>query len=110
MGREMNGDSKQALAGLILLLATLVATGCGRSSGTTASVDPEPFKKAIADYLERNNMAMALKEIKQGPLVEGDTATLTASLTHATLAGPAVTWEIHFEKDRHGSWRAVSHK
>lgn len=113
----MNGYSKrtasgfiQAASGLIFLLAAVLgatAAGCG---GKGSSADPEPFKKAIADYLERNNMAMALKEIKQGPVVEGNAATLTASLTHAALGGPAVTWQIRFEKDRDGAWKAVSHK
>jgi len=82
--------------------------GCGGKP--TATVAPEPFKKAIAEYLERNNMAMALKEIKEGPAVEDKTATLTASLTHATLSGPAVTWQFRFEKAADGSWKAVSHR
>lgn len=55
-------------------------------------------------------MAMALKEIKEGPTVENNTATLKASLTHAALSGPAVTWEIRFEKGADGSWKAVSHR
>jgi hypothetical protein len=55
-------------------------------------------------------MAMALKEIKEGPTVEGTTATLTASLTHATLGGPAVTWQFRFEQSADGTWKAVSHK
>jgi ketosteroid isomerase-like protein len=105
----MNGYSHDAGMKLILMAALLgaAAAGCVRQESRP---DPEPFKKAIAEYLERNNMAMALKEIKQGPLVEGDTATLTASLTHAALGGPAVTWQIRFEKQRDGGWRAVSHK
>ncbi len=90
------------------VVALLLALGCGKTQGTKA--DPEPFKKAIAEYLERNNMAMALKEIKEGPTVEGTTATLTASLTHAALGGPAVTWQIRFEQSADGTWKAVSHK
>lgn len=96
-----------AAAILCTVFATSV-TGCGGTKGPSA--DPEPFKKAIAQYLERNNMAMALKQIKEGPTVQDNTATLTASLTHAALGGPAVTWQIRFEKDRDGSWKAVSHK
>jgi ABC-type transporter MlaC component len=84
------------------------AVGCGRKDATPA--DPAPFKKAIAEYLERNNMAMALKEIKEGPTVQDKTATLTASLTHAALGGPAVTWQIRFEKNADGSWKAIGHK
>ena len=94
-----------AIASVVILLPGL---GCGKTHGTRA--DPEPFKKAIAEYLERNNMAMALKEIKEGPTIEGPTATLTASLTHATLGGPAVTWQIRFEQSADGAWKAVSHK
>jgi len=55
-------------------------------------------------------MAMALTEIKEGPDVQDRTATLTASLTHATLGGPAVTWQFRFEKNADGSWKAVGHK
>ena len=55
-------------------------------------------------------MAMALKEIKEGPTVEGKTAQLKASLTHATLVGPAVTWQFRFSQNPDGTWKAVSHK
>jgi hypothetical protein len=88
--------------------ALLLGLGCGKTQGMKA--DPEPFKKAIAEYLESHNMAMAFKEIKDGPTVEGTAATLTASLTHATLGGPAVTWQFRFEKSADGTWKAVSHK
>jgi ABC-type transporter MlaC component len=84
------------------------AVGCGRKDAAPA--DAGPFKKAVAEYLERNNMAMALKEIKEGPAVQDKTAVLTASLTHATLGGPAVTWQFRFEKSADGSWKAVCHK
>jgi hypothetical protein len=94
-----------ALAGV---MALLLALGCGKPQ--TAKAAPEPFKKAVAEYLERNNMAMALKEIKEGPAVQDNSATLTASLTHATLGGPAVTWQFRFEKNADGTWKAVSHK
>ncbi len=94
-----------AAVGAVVLL---LAPGCGKTEKANAS--PEPFKKAIAEYLERNNMAMALKEIKAGPTVKDKSATLTASLTHATLSGPAVTWQIQFEKSPDGAWKAVSHK
>jgi len=81
--------------------------GCGEPE---PKVDSAPFEKAIAEYLERNNMAMALKTVKEGPTVSGDTATLVASLTHAELGGPAVTWEITFEKGPDGTWEAVGHE
>jgi hypothetical protein len=55
-------------------------------------------------------MAMAVKEIKEGPVVEGNTATLTASLVHAQMPGPAVQWQFTFEKGQDGQWRAVRHK
>ena len=48
--------------------------------------------------------------IKDGPTIEGKTATLTASLQHATIPGPAVTWTFRFEQDADGTWNAVSHK
>jgi hypothetical protein len=93
-----------------VLLAPLVALplSCGKSESST--VDPEPFKAAVAQYLDRHNMAMALKQIKAGPTVEGQTATLTASLQHATIPGPAVTWTFRFEQNADRSWNAVSHK
>ena len=93
---------------VLLALFVCLAQGCGKSDSPTA--DPEPFKAAVARYLEQNNMAMALKQIKVGPTIEGKTATLTASLQHATITGPAVTWTFRFEQDADGSWNAVSHK
>jgi uncharacterized membrane protein len=82
--------------------------GCGKAESPTA--DPEPFKTAVAKYLEQNNMAMALSVIKAGPTIEGKTATLTASLQFATIPGPAVTWTFRFEQNADGTWNAVSHK
>jgi hypothetical protein len=94
---------------LVLLVAlACLLTGCGRSAAP--SVDPQPFEAAVARYLDQNNMAMALKDIKAGPIIEGQTATLTASLHHATMRGPAVTWTFRFEQDADGTWKAVSHK
>jgi len=92
---------------LIVMLACFFH-GCGKSDAPTA--DPEPFKTAVAKYLEQNNMAMALSRIKAGPTIEGKTATLTASLQHATIPGPAVTWTFRFEQNADGTWNAVSHK
>ena len=106
----MNLRPRPSAIGAVLLcvISLTLLAGCGGTKGPSA--DPEPFKKAIAQYLEKNNMAMALKEIKEGPTVQDNTATLTASLTHAALGGPAVTWQIRFEKNADGSWKAVSHK
>jgi hypothetical protein len=92
---------------LIVCVLTAVLAGCAKKAAST--VDPEPFKKAVAAYCERNNMAMALKEIKSGPEVSGATATMTASMTHAQLPGPSVTWTITFEKDAAGAWMAAKH-
>lgn len=92
------------------LLAALacLAAGCGKSAAPI--VDSQPFEVAIARYLDQNNMGVALKDIKAGPTVEGQTATLTASLHHATMGGPAVTWTFRFEQHADGTWKAVSHK
>ena len=92
---------------LIVVLVCLLQ-GCCKSESPT--VDSEPFKAAVAQYLERNNMAMALKQIKAGPTIEGRTATLAASLQHATIPGPAVTWTFRLEQDADGTRKAVSHK
>jgi hypothetical protein len=89
-------------------LFVCLSQGCGKSGSPIA--DSEPFKAAVAQYLDQNNMAMALKQIKAGPTIEGKTATLTASLQHATIPGPAVTWTFRFEQNADGSWNAVSHK
>jgi hypothetical protein len=76
------------LRALILLaaLACLLA-GCGKSEAP--GVDPQPFEAAVAWYLDQNNMGVPLKDIKAGPTVEGQTATLIASLHHATTADVA---------------------
>ena len=97
-----------AVAGACILAVLVLVAGCGKSG--PAPVDPKPFEAAIAQYLERGNMAMALKEIKEGPTVNDNTATLTASLVHAEMGGPAVVWRFTFEKDAKGTWRATAHK
>ena len=102
--------SPNRLLRALVLLAALacLSPGCGKSAAPIA--DPKPFEAAVARYLDQNNMAMALKDIKAGPTIEGQTATLTASLHHATMRGPAVTWTFRFEQDADGTWKAVSHK
>ena len=91
-----------------LALLVCLSLGCGKSQSPAA--DPEPFKAAVAQYLEQNNMAMALKQIKDGPTIEGKTATLTASLQHATIPGPAVTWTFSFEQNADGSSGISKHR
>ena len=88
--------------------ALLTWTGCGKPKGP--AVDSEPFEAAVAAYLDNHNMALAIKEVKAGPTVDGDKATMTASLTHAELGGASVTWEFEFEKGADGSWKAVRHQ
>jgi hypothetical protein len=95
-------------AGFVFLFALLC--GCGKAKPEGNATDLAPFKKAIAEYLERNNMAMMLKEMKEGPDVRETKATLKASLVHATMGGPAVTWQFDLEKDPQGVWRVLSHK
>ena len=55
-------------------------------------------------------MAMTLKEVKEGPNVHETKATLKASLVHATMGGPAVTWQFTLEKDPQGAWKVLNHK
>ena len=92
-------------ASLALFCCWLI--GCGEPEST---VDSAPFQSAIATYLDRNNMGMAVKEVKQGPSIDGDTATLVASLTRADVGGPSVTWTFRFERSPDGRWTAVSHE
>jgi hypothetical protein len=95
--------------GRVLPLALLCAwlAGCG---GSESAVDSGPFEAAIVRYLDQNNMRMAVKEIKEGPTLDGDSATLVASLTRADVGGPSVTWTFRFEKDGDGTWKAVGHE
>lgn len=93
---------------LLIGLFVCLSQGCGKSESPAA--DAEPFKAAIAQYLEEKSMAMALKTIKAGPTIEGKTAALTASLQHATIPGPAVTWKFRFEQNADGTWKAVGHE
>lgn len=113
---HLKSAARAAGFGLFEMLGTLLSIGllvclsqgCGKSESPAA--DAEPFKAAIAQYLEEKSMAMALKTIKAGPTIEGKTATLTASLQHATIPGPAVTWKFRFEQNADGTWKAVGHE
>lgn len=86
---------------LTSLLGTIAACGCGTP---TTTVDDAPFRVAIADYLKANNMALKVKQIKEGPIVDAEQATLSASLTHEQLGGPSVTWKFQFAKQPAGDW------
>ena len=95
------------LQAALLALACAWLVGCGEAEST---VDSAPFESAIANYLDQNNMGMAVKEVKEGPTVTGETAILVASLTRADVGGPSVTWTFRFEKNPDGTWKAVSHE
>jgi hypothetical protein len=97
---------KWQLAGIAAVTLLVTTTGCG---GETATVDDAPFRQAIEDYLQSNNMALAVKEVREGPVVNAQSAELQASLTHETLGGPSVTWTFYFEQQ--GSvWRVIRHE
>ncbi len=89
-------------------VSIVLLSGCGESAGPT--VDSTPFEEAVATYLDEHNMALAIKDVKDGPIVDGASATMTTSLTHAELGGAAVTWQFEFEKGENGTWKAVRHQ
>jgi hypothetical protein len=91
----------------MIVFCLLSLGGCGTEPVT---VDDAPFRDAIGQYLEANNMAMKVKEIKETPVIEGDKAHVQASLVHEQLAGPSVTWNFEFAKQTDGTWRAVKHE
>ena len=90
-------------------LAFCCLAGCGGSGEPSATEDPAPFLQAVEKYLDRNNMAMSVKKVKAGPTVNGDTATLTASLTRSEVGGPSTTWTFTFEKNSKGIWNATGY-
>ena len=91
----------------LILYCVLSFVGC---SGTSPPVDDVPFREAIGQYLQANNMAMKIKEVKQAPAIDGDKAQLKASLVHEQLAGPSVTWDFECVKQADGKWRVVKHQ
>ena len=95
---------------LLGTLAFCCLAGCGGSGEPSATEDPAPFLQAIEKYLDRNNMGMAVKKVKAGPTVDGDTATLTASLTRAEVGGPSTTWTFTFERNSQGVWNATGYE
>ena len=104
----MDCTSNRLAAFVIIALIAFGAMGCGERS---APVDATPFRQPIRDYLRSNNMALAIKEIKAGPTISGNTAQLSASLTHEELGGPSVTWAFHFERrQQDGAWAVVRHE
>ena len=68
----------QILACLSVLAALF---GCGQKP---PAVEDAPFRAAVVEYLQNNNMALAIKEIKAAPTVEGGNARMSASLTGAS--------------------------
>ena len=94
----------------LLVLVGLVVASAGGCSQESQTVDTAPFREAIKEYLQVGNMALAIKDIKQGPTVTGDSAQLSASLTHQELGGASVTWTFYFERQPDGSWSAVRHE
>lgn len=98
----------KGLVAMVLGCLFVSLLGCGGTEGP--AVDSGPFEAAVVKYLDEHNMALAIKEVKAGPVVDGETATMTASLTHAELGGAAVTWDFEFEKAGDGGWKAVRHE
>ena len=97
----------QSILMLVCLIGATVVYGCGTP---TPTVDDAPFRAAIVDYLKANNMALKVKNIKEGPMVEGEQASLSASLTHEQLGGPSVTWTFQFAKQPNGDWQVTTHE
>ncbi len=96
----------------LLWVALVAAVACIQSGCSEPPERPDsaPFEAAIAEYLDRGNMAMVVKEIKEGPSVTGNTATLKVSLTRAVVGGPSVTWTFNFKRASDGTWEAVDHE
>jgi hypothetical protein len=85
-------------------IATSAVVGCNSAD---PKVEDSAFREAIRQYLQANNMAMTIKEVKEGPTIEGDVATLSASMTHEKLGGPSVTWNFQFSRQPDGSWEVT---
>jgi hypothetical protein len=80
--------------------------GCAQKA---PPVNNAPFRAAIVKYLQHNNMALVIKEIKAAPTVDGSNAQMSASLTHNELGGPSVTWEFQFARQPDGTWLVTGH-
>lgn len=94
------------LVAVLLLFGLPVHFGCGK---TGPAVDVAPFEAAIGDYLRQNGMALKIKAVREGPDIVGDSATLSASMTHEELAGASTVWRFSFEKRADGGWTVVRH-
>jgi hypothetical protein len=103
----MNETLGHFVAAIFKVVTIVGLPGCGDQS---SPVDATPFLQAIDEYLERSNMGMAVKEIKEGPVLDGDAAHLTASLSRKDVGGPAVTWTFHFNRQQDGKWSVVKHE
>jgi hypothetical protein len=103
----MNRTLGHFAAAIFTAMTTVALSGCGDQS---SQVDTAPFLQAIDEYLDSNNMGMAIKEIKEGPVLDGDAARLTASLSRKDVGGPAVTWTFHFNRQPDGKWSVVKHE
>lgn len=103
----MDFEWKRSTIPVIMASVLTVVLGCGEEP---APVDATPFRQAIDEYLDGNNMALAIKAVKEGPTISGDTAQLSASLTHQELGGPSVIWSFHFERGQNGKWSVVRHE
>ena len=90
------------------VIAATVLLGCARQP--VPAIDETPFRTAIDQYLQANNMAMRIKEVKSSPIITQDAASLTASMTHEKLGGPSVTWTFTFAKRTNGSWEVTRHQ
>ncbi len=91
----------------VLLVVICCISGCDQPAPT---VDPAPFQAAVAKYLDQHDMALRLKKIRQGPTIDGDQATMSASMTHRELGGPSVVWTFQFKRtEADGPWSVVSH-
>jgi len=111
-GQERDQQPTRALGAapsllLMFLLSVISVFGCG---GQKSTVDPAPFLQAVTSYLQQNNMVLKVKRIKSGPTVTQDEAVMTASLTHAELGGPAVTWKLTFRRQSDGTWEVAKHE
>lgn len=91
---------------LLGVVFCLLVSGCGQ---TVPSADPAPFDAAVSRYLAKNDMALRLKEIRQGPTVDGNKATMVASMTHRELGGPSVVWTFQFKRRDRDEWTVLSH-
>lgn len=97
-----------------LLLTVFLATACGSGGGSDAPEIPDrqAFDKAVASYLDRQSMDLAIREYRSFEMADDEsTATAVISMGHADEAygSVAVRFQFNFQKtgDR---WQVVSHQ